>query len=219
LIVEHEVTNVGTDRSQLYEMSSRTKATLDVDALTVVADRGYWRGEEIKACDEAGITSYLPKPQTSGAQAAGRFGKRDFLYIAEDDEYECPAGQRAIYRFTRVESGKRIRRYWSSACIGCPIKHQCTPSDYRRISRWEHEAVTDAAEARLERAPEMMQARRQTVEHPFATLKLWMGTSPLLTRTLPRVRTEMSLSVLAYNIRRVISLLGVSGLIEAIQTA
>ncbi len=219
LIVEHEVTNKGTDRSQLYEMSQRTKETLGVDELTVVADRGYWRGEEIKACDEAGITTYLPKPQTSGAQAEGRFGKRDFHYVIQDDEYECPAGERAIYRFTRVESGKRIRRYWSSACIGCPIKAQCTPSDYRRISRWEHEAVTDAAEARLEREPEMMQVRRQTVEHPFATLKLWMGTAPLLTRTLPRVRTEISLSVLAYNIRRLISLFGVTALVEAMQAA
>ena len=101
--------------------------------------------------------------------------------------------------------------------MGCPIKTQSTPSDYRRISRWEHEAVTDAAEARLERAPEVMQVRRQTVEHPFGTLKAWMGTTPLLCKTLPRVRTEMSLSVLAYNIRRLLSLFGVVGLVEAIQ--
>ncbi len=141
------------------------------------------------------------------------------MYLADEDEYLCPAGERAIYRTTRMESGKNIRRYWSSACAHCSMKPQCTTGHERRISRWEHEAVTDAAEARLERAPEMMQVRRQTVEHPFATLKLWMGTSPLLTKTLPRVRTEVSLSVLAYNIRRVISLFGVGGLIEAIQTA
>ena len=219
LIVEHEVTNVGSDRSQLFEMASRTKETLGVETLEVVCDRGYWRGEEIKACDEAGITTYLPKPQTSGAQAAGRFGKRDFLYIAEDDEYLCPAGERAKYRFTRTESGKRTRRYWSSACMGCSIKAQCTPSAYRRISRWEHEAVTDAAEARLERAPEAMQVRRQTVEHPFGTLKAWMGRTPLLCKTLPRVRTEMSLSVLAYNMLRVINMLGVSTLIVQMMRA
>ena len=219
LIVEHEVTNVGTDRSQLYEMAKRTKETLEVEHLTVVCDRGYWRGEEIKACDEAGITSYLPKPQTSGNQAKGQFGKRDFLYVAEDDEYLCPAGERAIYRFTRVESGKRIRRYWSSACVRCSIKAQCTVGDYRRISRWEHEAVTDAAEERLERAPEMMQVRRQTVEHPFGTLKAWMGYTHFLTTTLPRVRTEMSLNVLAYNMRRLINLLGVKPLLAAVQGA
>ena len=219
LIVEHEVTNKGSDRSQLYNMSQRTKDTLGVDELTVVADRGYWRGEEIKACDEADITTYLAKPQTSGNVSKGKYAKRDFLYIEDDDEYLCPAGERAIYRMQRVESGKVIRRYWSSACIRCPLKPQCTTGDYRRISRWEHEAVTDAAEARLERAPEMMQVRRQTVEHPFATLKMWMGYSPLLTKTLPRVRTEISLSVLAYNIRRMISLFGVGGLIEAMEAA
>ena len=136
---------------------------------------------------------YLPKPQTSGNLAKGQFGKRDFLYIAEDDEYLCPAGERAIYRFTREESGKQTRRYWSSACIRCSMKPQCTSGDYRRISRWEHEAVTDAAEARLERAPEVMQARRQTVEHPFGTLKAWMGATHFLMKTLPKVSTEMSL--------------------------
>ena len=185
LIVEHEVTNEGTDRGQLFEMASRTKETLEVETLEVVCDRGYWRGEEIRACDEAGITTYLPKPQTSGNMAKGQFAKRDFLYIAEDDEYLCPAGERAIYRSTRMESGKNIRRYWSSACAHCSIKSQCTDGHERRISRWEHEAVTDAAEARLERAPEVMQVRRQTVEHPFGTLKAWMGRTPLLCKTLP----------------------------------
>ncbi len=219
LIVEHEVTNVGTDRAQLYEMAKRTKETLEVEHLTVVCDRGYWRGEEIKACEEAGITTYLPKPQTSGNLAKGQFGKRDFLYLAEDDEYLCPAGERAIYRTTRIESGKNIRRYWSSACAHCSMKPQCTDGHERRISRWEHEAVTDAAEERLERAPQMMQVRRQTVEHPFGTLKAWMGYTHFLTKTLPRVRTEMSLNVLAYNMRRLINLLGVTTLIDAVQAA
>jgi hypothetical protein len=218
LIVEHEVSTLGTDRRQLHRMAKRTKETLDVEHLTVVADRGYWRGEEIKACDEDGITSYLPKPQTSASPTRGMFSKRDFLYLAAQDEYQCPAGERAIYRFTRSENGKRIRRYWSSACIGCSMKSQCTPSDYRRISRWEHESVTDAAEARLERAPQMMQIRRQTVEHPIGTLKAWMGTTPLLTKTQPKVSTEMSLSVLAYDLRRLITMFGVGGLIEAMQT-
>jgi hypothetical protein len=218
LIVEHEVTNKGSDREQLYRMSQRTKDTLEVDALTVVADRGYWRGEEIKACDEACITTYLPKPQTSGNHAKGLFDKSDFLYLPEVDEYLCPAGERAIHRSTRLERGKNIRRYWSSACARCSMKPQCTTGQERRISRWAHEAFTDAAEARLERAPAMMTVRRQTVKHPFATLKMWMGYSPLLTKTLPRVRTEMSLSVLAYNLRRMLSMFGVNSLVEAIQT-
>jgi hypothetical protein len=182
-----------------------------------VTDRGYWSGEQIKACDEDNITTYLPKADTSGARAHGRFGKRDFLYLCDEDEYLCPAGERAIYRFTSTESGKRIRRYWSSACIRCPIKDQCTPSDYRRISRWEHEAVTDALEERMNRHPEMMPIRRRTVEHPFGTLKAWMGATHFLTKTLPRVRTEMSLHVLAYNMKRLIAIFGVAGLVEAIQ--
>ena len=113
-----------------------------------MADRGYFKGEELLACDEAGITTYLPKPQTSGNLAKGLFGKRDFIYQPEDDEYACPAGERLIYRFTRDENGKMIRRYWSSACPRCAIKSRCATGDYRRVSRWEHEAVVEAVQAR-----------------------------------------------------------------------
>jgi len=112
--------------------------------LRVMADRGYFSAPQIKACDDAGIEAYVPKSTTSNAKAEGRFDKADFIYIAKDDEYQCPAGQRAIYRFTREEAGLQLRRYWSSACPRCPMKTQCTPSDYRRISRWEHAAVLDA---------------------------------------------------------------------------
>ena len=212
LIIEHEVSKVGTDRAQLHRMARRTKETLKVDKLTVVADRGYWNGEQVKACDEDNIVTYLPKTHTSNAKA-------DFLYLPDTDEYLCPAGERAIYRMQRIENGKLIRRYWSSQCVGCSIKAQCTPSPFRRISRWEHEAVTEAAEARLERKPEMMQLRRQTVEHPFGTLKAWMGRTPFLTRTQSKVSTEMSLSVLAYNMRRLITMFGVVGVINALRAA
>ncbi len=217
LIVTHEVTNQGHDRAQLSNMAAQAKTVLDVDELTVVADRGYYSGEEIKTCEEAGIRTYLPKNQTSSNQAKGYYGKRDFIYHPQDDEYECPAGERAIYRFTREEKGKQIRRYWSSACVSCSMKSKCTTGKERRISRWEHEAILDTAEARLEQAPEMMKVRRSTVEHPFGTIKYWMGATHFQMKTLKHVSTEMSLHVLAYNMKRVIKILGARQLIAVMQ--
>ena len=175
LIIAHEVTNVGNDRSQLANMVIQTKEALDVDTLTAFADRGYYSGEQIKSCGEANIEVYLPKSETSNNQAKGLFGKRDFIYKPEDDEYECPAGERAIFRFDTLEKDKTIRRYWSSACVNCSTKAQYTTGKYRRISRWEHETVLDDLEVRINQAPEMIKARRETVEHPFGTLKLWIG--------------------------------------------
>ena len=143
LIVAHEVTNVGTDRHQLSNMAEQARTEMGVETLDAVADRGYYEGEEIKACEEAGITVTLPKPQTSGAKAAGRFGKQDFVYVAADDVYLCPARERLTYRFTGEEDGKKLRRYWTSACQTCALKAQCTTGPERRIARWEHEAVLE----------------------------------------------------------------------------
>ena len=217
MIVAHEVTNVGHDRTQLANMAKKAKSTIDTDQLTVVADRGYYSGDEIKACDEANITTFLPKPQTSGNRAKGQFDRSDFIYIAEDNEYRCPANERLIYRFTRVENGKTIHRYWSSACVRCSIKSQCTSGPYRRVSRWEHESVVEAAKERMDREPERMWVRRNTAEHPFATLKSWMGSTHFQMRTFEHVRTEMSLHVLAYNMKRLMAILGIQPLIAAIQ--
>ena len=217
LIVAHEVTNSGSDRAQLAPMAAAAREAMGKKKLQAVADRGYYSGPQIKACDDAGVAAILPKPMTSNAKAEGRFDKSDFIYIARDDQYQCPAGQRAIYRFTREEHGLQIRRYWSSACPQCPIKAQCTPSDYRRISRWEHEAVLDAVQRRLDRQPKAMTLRRRTVEHVFGTLKHWMGTTPFLMRRLTNVATEMSLQVLAYNLKRVISILGIARTMKAMR--
>ncbi len=217
LIVAHEVTNVGHDRTQLSKMAKLAKQAMGSDTLEAVADRGYFRGEEIRACDAAQISTYVPKPQTSGNLAKGLFGKRDFIYKAKDDEYACPAGQRLIYRFTRQEKDQTIHRYWSSACPRCAMKSQCTTGDYRRVSRWEHEAVVEAAERRLDKEPWRMSVRRSTVEHPFGTLKSWMGHTHFLTRTLPRVRTEMSLHILAYNLKRVMAIMGTKPLMAAMR--
>jgi len=217
LIVAHEVTNIGSDRSQLASIAQQAKEVIATDKLTVVADRGYYNGKEIRKCEQAGITTYIPKVQTSGNQAKGLFGKRDFIYHAKEDEYECPAGKRATYRSTSIERGKHIRRYWSSACRRCEIKSKCTTGRERRINRWEHEAVLDAMERRLDNVPEMMKIRRCTVEHPFSTIKSWMGATHFQMRTLERVSAEMSLHVLAYNMKRMINIMGTTALIAAMQ--
>jgi transposase len=217
LIVAHEVTNAGSDRAQLSTMAGQAQEATGHEALTVLADRGYFKGEEILACEQAGITPYVPKPLTSGAKAEGRFGKQDFVYIAEEDEYRCPAGERLTWRFDHVEHGLTLRNYWASTCPTCPIKPQCTTGKERRVKRWEHEAIIDAMQRRLDQAPDIMRIRRQTVEHPFGTIKAWMGSTHFLTRTLKRVSTEMSLHVLAYNLKRVIAILGVGSLMAAIR--
>ena len=218
LIVAHEVTNVGHDRSHLSSMAKRARHALGAKGMTVLADRGYFKGEEIVECERSGMPTLIPKPQTSNNRAMGLFDKSDFRYIPEDDEYRCPAGQRAVYRFTRVEDGLTLRRYWPSACPRCPMKARCTTGKYRHISRWEHEAVLEAAQHRLDRTPNAMRLRRQTVEHPFATLKAWMGSTHFLTKRLPRVSTEMSLHVLAYNLTRLMHIVGIVPLLQSMNT-
>jgi transposase len=217
LIVAHEVTNVGSDRRQLAKMGEKARTEMGAETIEAVADRGYYEGEEIRACEMAGITVTLPKPMTSSAKAEGRFGKQDFVYIAAEDVYRCPAGERLTYRFSGVEEGKTIRRYWTTACRACPLKPQCTTGKERRIPRWEHEAVLEKVQDRLDRDPGKMTLRRQTAEHPFGTIKAWMGWTHFLTRTLPKVATEMALNVLAYNMKRVMAIMGVSGLLKAMQ--
>ncbi len=217
LIVAHEVTNVGHDRTQLANMAGQAKEALGTDKLNVVADRGYFKSEEILACEEAGITTCLPKPRTSGNQARGQFSRDAFRYLPEEDAYACPAGERLVRHMTTQEKGKTLHLYWASNCKNCTIRAQCTSGVRRKMSRWEYEEVLEQVEARLERNPHLMRVRRSTVEHPFGTLKAWMGSTHFLTKTLPRVNTEMSLHVLAYNLRRMLNLVGPKALIEAIR--
>lgn len=172
LIVAHEVTNVGNDRAQLSKMARAARESMGTKKLQAFADRGYFNAPQIKACEDAGITAFVPKPMTSNAKAEGRFDKSDFIYIAKDDEYQCPAGERAIYRFSTLEkTGLNVHLYWTSACPGCAIKAQCTTSSYRRIRRWEHEEVLERVQKRLDHKPDAMTLRRRTVEHVFGTLK------------------------------------------------
>ncbi len=216
LIVAHEVTNIGTDQAQLSGMAKKAKAALEAERIDVVADRGYFSSEEILASEQAGITVTLPKPMTSRAKAEGRFGKADFVYLSEQNVYRCPAGDMLTYRYTNVEAGLTVSRYWTSACPKCPIKTQCTPGKERRVTRWEHEAVLETMQERLDANPDAMRIRRQTVEHPFGTLKARMGSTHFLTKTKPRVSTEMALHVLAYNLTRVLNIMGSKAILKAI---
>ena len=217
LIITHQVTNVGTDRSQLSSVAKEAKTALGADTLDAVADRGYFNGEEILACDEAGITVTLPKPMTSNSKAEGRFGKQDFRYVAAEDVYICPAGERLAYHYTNEEKGLVLHLYLTNACQRCVIKHSCTTGKQRRITRWEHEHVLEAVQRRLDEHPEKMRQRRETVEHPFGTIKDRMGATHFLMKTLPRVSAEMALHVLAYNLTRVMNIMGVQPLMAAMR--
>ena len=219
LIVAHEVVTEGSDRDQLAMMAEHARDATGIEELTVVADRGYFKGEQILQCEQIGITPFVPKTLTSNSLADGRFDKQDFIYVAADDEFRCPANERAIKRFTTLEGDRAIDVYWSSACTQCSIKDRCTTSNYRRIRRWQHEHVLDSMQDRLDRRPGMMRVRRQTVEHPFGTIKHWMGSTHFLTRTLPRVQAEMSLHVLAYNLKRVMRIVGTEKMLQIMRAS
>ncbi len=216
LIVAHEVTNVVHDRAQLAPMAKAAKAALSVDELGVIADRGYFSSTELLACDEAGITPTVPRPETSGNRKKGMFVKADFFYDAATDTYTCPAGKALTYRYTREEKGLMHRRYWQNDCQSCHLKPRCTTGKERRITRWEHEHLIEAIYARMEENPDLMRLRRCTVEHPFGTIKAWMGATHFQMRRLKNVSTEMALQVLAYNIKRVINMIGAGPLLKAI---
>ena len=217
LIVAHEVTTSGSDRSQLAPMSKMTKAVLGVGKLDVVADRGYFTSEQILECVEADVTVTLPKPQTSNNKLRGRFVKSDFRYVASKDVYICPAGETLKFYYTNEEKRLTLRRYWTNACASCAIKSKCTTGAQRRITRWEHEHVLEDVQRRLDENPQAMRVRRETVEHPFGTLKARMGATHFLMKRLKNVKTEMALAVLAYNLTRVMNIIGIGPLMRAMR--
>ncbi|GLC62429.1 hypothetical protein PLESTB_001898600 [Pleodorina starrii] len=217
LIVAHEVTNRGHDRDLLVPMAKAAKDALHRDEMHVLADKGYFSGRQILACHKAGITTTIPRPETSGNRLKGMYEKADFAYEANADIYRCPAGEALPYRYTTEEDGLELRRYWTSECGTCLMKSRCTTGKERRITRWAHEHLVEAARARLIGPTEPMTIRRGTVEHPFGTIKAWMGTSHFLTQRLRNVKTEIALNVLAYNIKRMVALIGVQGLMSALK--
>lgn len=217
LIVAHEVTNSGSDRSQLTSMGHKAQEATGCDELTVLADRGYFNGDQVLACEGTGVLPIIPKTQTSNNPNRGLFSGADFIYDAEHDHYTCPAGQHLTKGKVRSDRRDDVDHYRNlSACEACVLNSRCTTDKHKRVKRWVHEGVLDKMQARLDRLPEAMTIRRQTVEHPFGTLKAWMGSTHFLTKTLDKVRTEMSLQVLAYNMKRMISIFGVKRLMQAI---
>jgi transposase len=219
LIAMHEVTNEPSDRSQLSSMAGQVAAALDTKTLTVIADPGYYKGEEIVDCYATGIKALVPKTDSSHSKAKGRYSKADFRYDAQHNEYICPAGQRLTYRFDSVEQGKTQWVYMTYQCSSCPLQSQCTTSHAKRIKRWEKEDILDAADALLKQNPDAMRQRKRLVEHPYGTIKHWMGSTHFLMKRLPNVQAEMSLHVLAYNLRRAINVLGVAKIMEQLQVA
>jgi transposase len=218
LIVAHEVTTSGSDRAQLAPMSKLTKKVLGVDQLDVVADRGYFTSEQILECAEAGITVTVPKPQTSNNRARGQFGKPDFRYVAAKDMYICPADEALLFvSYKRETDGLSLRRCATRACSRCELRKRCTTSSHRSIARWEHEHVLEDVQRRLDENPQAMRIRRETVEHPFGTIKARMGATHFLMKRLKNVKTEMALAVLAYNLTRVMNIIGIGPLMKAIQ--
>jgi transposase len=218
LIVAHEVINQGYDRSQLAPMGLKAQDATGCEEITALADRGYFSGDQVLACEGTGVAPVVPKTLTSSGTKRGFFTRQDFIYDAEHDHYTCPAGAKLTKANRRADHAEDFDFYRHlSACFTCPLRPQCTPTKLRRIKRWENEDVLDRMQARLDRMPDAMGIRRQTVEHPFGTLKAWMGSTHFLTRTLEKVRTEMSLHVLAYNIKRMIQIFGVRPLMAAIR--
>lgn len=218
LIVTHEVTQSGSDRSQLAPMSKKTKQVLGVDKLDVVADRGYFSSEEILECANADITVTLPKPQTSNNKIKGLFVKADFRYVPDHDLYVCPAHQVLLFAGHKRETdGLNYRRYATRECTNCKLRKQCTTAKQRIVTRWEHEHVLEDVQRRLDENPQAMRTRRETVEHPFGTIKARMGATHFLMKRLDNVKTEMSLAVLAYNLTRVMNIIGIGPLIAAVR--
>lgn len=217
LIVAEDVTNAAGDRDQLSPMATTAQELMGGATPVVVADQGYYHGAEIKTCLETGITPLVPRPLTSANQARGLFTKDDFVYDPRADVYRCPAGEALTYRSTTVELGRRINNYRTSACGRCPLKPRCTRNkDGRKITRWVDEHLLEEMEQRLQHDHALFAQRKELSEHPFGTMKRGMDQGYFLLQGLRKVRGEFSLTVLAYNLKRVLNIVGMPRLMEAL---
>ncbi len=217
LIVEQQVTNQVVDMGLLAETAKPAKETLGIETIDVVADKGYFKIEDIEACEKAGMVPYVPRPQRGPSVRAGLFRKDEFKYNAETDSMICPAGQRLQpYSSSLMRGLKKINYANRAACRDCPLRSRCTGNQFRSVSRLENEAVLDRMAARLARRPDILDQRRCSVEHPFGSIKQWMYQGAFLMRGLEKVRAEFSLTALAYNIRRVLNLVAFDELMAAV---
>jgi transposase len=217
LIVEQQVTNQVVDMGLLTQTAAPAKEVLGVETIAVVADRGYFKIEDIEACEQAGIEPYVPRPQRGPSVKAGLFRKDEFQYDADSDSYICPAGQRLFpYSSSLLRGLKKINYTNKLACDDCKIRSRCTNSRFRTVSRLENEAVLDRMQVRLVQRPGVLDRPREAVEHPFGSIKQWMNQGAFLMRGLEKVRAEFSLTALAYNLRRVLNLVGFTELTAAL---
>ncbi len=219
LIAEQQVHNKVSDLGLLAETSEAAREALGVAQIDAVADRGYFKIEDIEACEAAGIVPYVPKPQRGSAAAKGFFTKDQFRYNPQADTYTCPGGRALGFRRRRaVRNEVQLFEYENAAaCRTCALKARCTAAAFRKVTRYENEAVLDRMADRLAAHPEMLDTRRECVEHPFGSIKQWMGQGAFLMRRLENVRAEFSLTALAYNMRRAITLVGIPALIAAVR--
>ncbi len=221
LIASVAVTNEVNDQGQLAEMAQQAKTDLGVAELTVVADGGYFGSEVIKACEDAQVTAYVPVPELGDARRRGLFAREEFVYDAKRDLYVCPQGaELTVMSRTRRKArhDKEFRVYATKQCQGCPLRAQCTTSKHgRRIKRWVHQEVLERLQARMREHPEMLRLRKALSEHPFGTIKVAMNHERLLLKGLKHVATEIKLTVLSYNLKRVMTILGVATLIQRLK--
>ena len=219
LIVEQQVTNQVLDMGLLTETAEPAKQILGVEQIAVVADRGYFKIEDIEACEKAGIEPYVPRPQQGPSVRAGLFRKDEFEYDPKTDTVICPGGQRlSPYSSSVLRGLKKINYVNKQACRDCPLRSRCTNNSFRSLSRMENEAVLDRMQARLAQRSQVLAQRRETVEHPFGTIKQWMNQGAFLMRGLEKVRGEFSLTALAYALRRVLNLTTFAELMAAVQS-
>lgn len=213
LIVACDLTNECNDQRQLYPMAQAAKESLQVEHLSVVADVGYSNGEQGAKCEQMGVTPIVPRAQTVNPRGDQYFTRSEFMYDPASDSWRCPAGQTLMCR--RVSRTQQKRDYWTEACGSCLLKAQCTGAAKRVIVRSFHEAAMEAMHQRAQQDPLWMQRRREWVEHPIGTLKWMMGRPRFLSRGLKNAKTEFALSVLTYNLKRVINIVGVRTLLAA----
>ena len=218
LIVEQQVTNQVLDLGLLTQTAAPAKENLGVEQIDVVANRGYFKIEDIEACEQAGMIPYVPRPQRGQSVKAGLFRKDEFTYDAGTDSFLCLAGQRLQpYTWSLLRGLKKINYVNRAACQDCPLRRRYTGNEFRSVSRLENEAVLDRMQARLAWRPGILERRRETVEHPFGTIKQWMYQGAFLMRGLEDVRAEFSLTALAYIMRRVLNLVGFTELMAAVE--
>jgi len=220
LIAAYEVTNERNDLGQLAVMALQAKEALQVAELTVLADGGYYEGNALKECEEAGVITYVPQPESREAQRRGIFERKQFRYDQERDLYVCPQGEELRLRSMKKERGKQFKVYKTKACAACPLRAQCTTSKYgRKIERWVDQGVIDRLQTRNRGRPELLKQRKTLAEHPFGTIKWGMNQGFFLLKGISKVTTETGLTVLSYNLKRVLNIIGVEQMISSLANA